>query len=74
MCNEIKGKSSRVDAAGRAIPDVKVFTIRVMEGNQALLRSCATDASMYKEVNNAADIDKVFKDIMREITNLRLTM
>jgi Flp pilus assembly protein TadG len=74
MCNEIKGKSSRLDAAGRAIPDVKVFTIRVMEGNQALLRGCATDASMYKEVNNAADIDKVFKDIMREITNLRLTM
>jgi Flp pilus assembly protein TadG len=74
MCNEIKGKSSRTDAAGRAIPDVKVFTIRVMEGNQALLRNCASDASMYKEVNNAADIDKVFKDIMREITNLRLTM
>jgi Flp pilus assembly protein TadG len=81
-CDAIKGRSSSRDASGRPIvdsegkqiPDVKIFTIRVIEGNQAVLRSCATNASMYKEVSNASEIDGVFKDIMREITQLKLTM
>jgi Flp pilus assembly protein TadG len=73
-CDDVKGKSSRRDATGNPIADVKVFTVRVMEGNQALLRNCATNISMYKEVSNASDIDKVFKEIMSEITQLKLTM
>jgi Flp pilus assembly protein TadG len=74
MCDDIKAKSSRRDARGNPIPDVKVFTVRVMEGNRALLTNCATNASMYKEVNSASEIDAVFKDILREITRLRLTV
>ncbi len=74
MCDDIKRKSSRKDAYGKPIADVKVFTVRVMEGNAALLRNCATDATMYKEVSDASQIDAVFKDIIREITALRLTM
>jgi Putative Flp pilus-assembly TadE/G-like len=68
MCSEIKAKTT----GGRA--DIKVFTIRVMAGNQALLRDCATNVSMYKEVNDATQIDAVFKDIIKEITAIRLTM
>jgi hypothetical protein len=74
MCDDIKAKSSRRDARGNPVPDVKVFTVRVMEGNRALLTNCATNASMYKEVNSASEIDAVFKDIIREITRLRLTV
>ncbi len=74
MCDDIKSRSSRTDARGRPIPDVKIFTVRVIEGNRTLLRNCATDASMYKEVTDASQIDAVFKDIMREITRLQLTM
>jgi Putative Flp pilus-assembly TadE/G-like len=74
MCDDIKAKSSRRDARGVPVPDVKIFTIRVMEGNRALLTNCATNASMYKEVNNASEIDAVFKNILREITRLRLTV
>ncbi len=74
ICNEIKAKSSRRDGRGNPIPDVKVFTVRVMEGNRALLESCATGRAYYKEVNDASQIDAVFKDIIREITALRLTM
>ncbi len=74
MCDDIKSKSSRNDAAGKPIPDVKVFTIRVIDGNRTLLRNCATNPSMYKEVSEASQIDAVFKDIMREITRLQLTM
>jgi hypothetical protein len=68
MCADIKAKAT----SGK--PDVRVFTIRVMAGNQALLRDCATNASMYKEVNDAGQIDAVFREIIREITALRLTM
>ncbi|MFM9976282.1 MAG: pilus assembly protein TadG-related protein [Beijerinckiaceae bacterium] len=73
MCDDIKSKSSRRDAKGNPIPDVRIFTIRVLEGNRAMLTNCATNASMYKEVNNASEIDAVFKDILREITRLQLT-
>ncbi len=74
MCDDIKSRSSRTDARGRPIPDVKIFTVRVIAGNRDLLRACATDPSMYKEVSNAREIDAVFKDIMEEITRLQLTM
>jgi Flp pilus assembly protein TadG len=74
MCDDIKAKSTRRDSRGNPIPDVKVFTIRVLEGNRALLTNCATNASMYKEVDSASQIDAVFKDIIREITRLRLTV
>ncbi len=74
MCDDVKAKSSRLDARGVPIPDVKIFTVRVMEGNRALLTNCATNASMYREVNSASEIDAVFKDILREITRLRLTV
>jgi Flp pilus assembly protein TadG len=73
-CDDIKGKSTRRDSEGKPIADVTIFTVRVMEGNQVMLRNCATNASKYKEVSNASDIDKVFRDIMREITQLKLTM
>ena len=74
MCDDIKRKSSRNDASGKPIPDVRIFTIRVIEGNKALLSDCATNASMYKEVNDARDIDAVFKGILQEITRLQLTV
>jgi Flp pilus assembly protein TadG len=69
MCADIKAKSTRAGT-----PDVRVFTVRVINGSRALLRDCATNASMYKEVNNASEIDAVFQDIIKEITSLRLTM
>jgi hypothetical protein len=69
MCADIKAKATRPGT-----PDVRVFTVRVINGSRALLRDCATNASMYKEVNDASQIDAVFKDIIKEITALRLTM
>jgi Flp pilus assembly protein TadG len=74
MCDDIKARSSRRDAKGNPIPDVKVFTIRVLEGNRSLLQNCASDPSMYKEVSDASQLDAVFKNIFSEITRLKLTM
>lgn len=70
MCADIKARSTR----GGGVPDVKVFTVRVINGNAALLTNCATNASMYREVTDASQIDAVFRDIISQITALRLTM
>jgi hypothetical protein len=70
MCADIKAKSTR----GGGAPDVKVFTVRVIDGNRTLLTNCATNASMYREVSDASQIDAVFKDIISQITAIRLTM
>jgi Mg-chelatase subunit ChlD len=74
MCNTIKGKATGIDKDGKPIPAVKVFTVRVIEGSAQLLRDCATTPAMYKEVQQANEIDAVFKDILREILRLRLTV
>ncbi len=70
MCNDIKAKPRRPDGS----PAVTVFTIRLIAGNAAVLRDCASDPSKYKEVNDARQLDAVFQDIIGQITALRLTM
>lgn len=52
---------------------VRVYTIRVINGNATLLKSCATDATMYYDVKNAAQLNPVFEQIAREISQVRLT-
>ncbi|MGD9846357.1 MAG: pilus assembly protein TadG-related protein, partial [Variibacter sp.] len=60
-CDEVKGKN------------VKLYTIRVIEGNRSLLQSCATSGDTYKEVANADELGPVFKQITNEIAGIRLT-
>lgn len=51
---------------------VKLFTIRVMDGNASLLQYCATNVNMYYNVTQASQISSVFSDIMSKLTVLRL--
>ena len=53
--------------------NVQVFTIRVMDGNAALLSSCATTPSMYFDVQNAGQLHGVFDQIAKAITAVRIT-
>ena len=46
----------------------------VIDGNESLLKSCASDPSMYLKASNATDLQTVFKKIADEISNIRLTM
>ena len=62
--------NAKTDAGTKA---VQVFAIRVMDGNGPLLKSCATDASMYYDVQNAAQLQGVFDQIARAITSIRIT-
>jgi Flp pilus assembly protein TadG len=52
---------------------VRLYTIRVINGDRTLLRNCATDPSMYYEVNNASQLTPVFRQIASEISQVRLT-
>lgn len=61
---------TNIKAAG-----VRVYTIRVIDGNRTLLRNCASDPdSMYKEVSSASQLNDVFTSIAKEISQVRLTM
>jgi len=52
--------------------DVRVFTIRVIEGNDDLLRDCASDPADFYTTNDAAGLMAVFKSIAVKLATLRL--
>ncbi|MGE0233726.1 MAG: pilus assembly protein TadG-related protein [Flavobacteriaceae bacterium] len=56
--------------------DVLVYTVRVVNGDADLLRSCATDASMFTDIRNASELTPTFEKLAADIINrhLRLTM
>lgn len=60
-CNAIKAK------------DIKIYSIRVINGNADLLRNCATDPSMYFSVTDASQLAGVFNVIGTQIANLHLS-
>lgn len=52
---------------------VEVFTIRLLDGDTSLLRSCATDADHYFDVQNAPQLTNAFRKIVDAISGTRLT-
>jgi Flp pilus assembly protein TadG len=60
VCNNVK-------AAG-----IKIYSVRVIEGNASLLKSCASNPSMYFDVKQASELDAVFQSIAEALANLRI--
>jgi hypothetical protein len=58
---------SNVKAAG-----IKLYTIRVIDGNASMLQSCATNPAMYYDVQDASQLNSVFAAIAQNLANLRL--
>ena len=58
---------TNVKAAG-----IKLYTVRVINGNQTLLQQCATRSDMYYNVQNATQLDGVFTTIAGSLANLRI--
>ena len=52
---------------------IRVYTVRVINGDRTLLQNCASDPSMYYEVSSASQLTPVFQQIAREISQVRLT-
>lgn len=57
-----------VKAAG-----IKIYTIRVINGDANLLRNCASDPSMYYDVQNASQLTSVFNSIGATLAQLHLS-
>ncbi|MGL4290814.1 MAG: vWA domain-containing protein [Phreatobacter sp.] len=52
---------------------IRLYTIRVIDGDAALLRRCASQSSMYYEASTADQLGPVFQRIAAEISQLRLS-
>lgn len=52
---------------------IRVYTVRVIDGNSSLLRACASNSSMYYDVQQADQLDKVFTSIAQNLANLRIS-
>jgi Flp pilus assembly protein TadG len=72
-------KAVDIDARTKIVCDkikkagIQIYTIRVMEGNQSLLQSCASAPSMYYNVTQASQLQPVFAEIAKSLYQLRIT-
>ena len=49
-----------------------IYAIRVIDGNATLLTQCATNPTIYCDVQNASELNTVFSAIAQNLANLRL--
>jgi Flp pilus assembly protein TadG len=68
MNNRTEGACTNIKTAG-----IKIYTVRLIDGNATLLRDCATKTSMYYDVEDAAALSGVFNAIGSEIASLHLS-
>ncbi|MGV3634594.1 MAG: vWA domain-containing protein [Pseudorhodoplanes sp.] len=53
--------------------NIKLYTVRVINGNATLLKDCATNPNMYYDVQNASQLSAVFSTIAQNLANLRIS-
>jgi len=77
--NRFTTSAKSIDARTKLVCDnakaanIKVYTIRVINGNSSLLKQCATESSMYYDVQDAAQLNTVFTTIANSLASLRLS-
>ena len=52
--------------------NIKLYTVRVIDGNATLLQNCATKPEMYYDVQQASQLNSVFSSIAQNLANLRI--
>ena len=67
----IDARTSLVCSNAKAA-NIKVYTVRVINGNADLLRACATNPTMYFDVSAASQLNGVFSAIAQNLANLRI--
>ncbi len=72
------GAAANIDARTRLAcgnvkaANIKLYTVRVIDGNATLLKDCATKPDMYYDVDNATQLNAVFGAIAKNLANLRI--
>ena len=67
----IDGRTQLVCANIKAA-NIRLYTIRVIDGNSTLLKNCATNPTMYYDVQQASQLNDVFAAIAQNLANLRI--
>ncbi|ORE90440.1 pilus assembly protein TadG-related protein [Aurantimonas sp. 22II-16-19i] len=52
--------------------DLEMYTIRVIDGNESLLKSCASDDDHYYSVSSASQLTAVFQSIAERVKRIRI--
>jgi Mg-chelatase subunit ChlD len=52
--------------------NIRLYTVRVINGNATLLKNCATKPDMFYDVDNASELNGVFSSIAQNLANLRI--
>jgi Flp pilus assembly protein TadG len=76
--NRWTSSSSSIDSRTATIcsnikaANIRIYTVRVIEGNANLLRACATKPEMYFDVQDADQLNSAFSAIAQNLANLRI--
>lgn len=76
--NRWTGSTYAIDARTEKVCDnvkaanIRVYTVRVIDGDAGLLRNCATKPDMYYDVEEADELNIVFESIAQNLANLRI--
>jgi hypothetical protein len=68
----IDARTEKVCANAKA-DNIKLYTVRVINGNATLLKTCATKPDMYYDVSQAVQLNSVFSSIAQNLANLRIS-
>jgi len=77
--NRWSSTESTIDARTQKVCDnikaanIKLYTVRVIDGNASLLQGCASKPTMYYDVQQAIQLTSVFGSIAQNLANLRIT-
>jgi hypothetical protein len=76
--NRWSSTESVIDARTQKVCDnikaanIKLYTVRVIDGNASLLQGCASKPTMYYDVQQAIQLNSVFSSIAQNLANLRI--
>jgi Flp pilus assembly protein TadG len=76
--NRWSSSQSSIDARTQKACDnikaanIRIYTVRVIEGNATLLKNCATKPDMFYDVDEAVQLNSVFSSIAQNLANLRI--
>ena len=77
--NRWSSSQSSIDARTQKVcenakaDNIRIYTVRVIDGNATLLKSCASKPEMYYEVSQAVQLNSVFASIAQNLANLRIS-
>lgn len=54
------------------LANIKLYTVRVIDGNAVLLKNCASKPDMYYDVQQSSELNNVFSSIAQNLASLRV--